>query len=418
MNEKLAPYTINNKYEFDKFVTQNWNMLNEYIDSKMLQVTVPFYSSIDIRESKSKYAPIDNNMYPAGFNNLCSLDQEESIPNFKESILKLGNNIQNVCILTESHTKNTFYLDNLFYLRKIIIEAGFNVRLISPDQNLFRENEHFISLLSHSKFEIIIEKCIVKDDLIILSQNQSTPIDLLLINNDQSIPLDIDWQKIKTIMAPTPFAGWFNRHKIKHFEYYKNVASAFCHEFSISPDLIQAKFRSLNNIDFSNKDGLQTLAQKVNSLKDEISPEQKIFIKASKGTYGMGINVVSSGDDILNMNRKTRNKLNIGKNNIKFTDIIIQEGIQTVIQYDNMPAEITLYLVGGKSIGGFMRVNSQKSPDDNLNSRGMVFKKFCISEIRQNQDHKAKEAVYTIIARLSVLASGHEINDILSKKEK
>ena len=77
-----------------------------------------------------------------------------------------------------------------------------------------------------------------------------------------------------------------------------------------------------------------------------------------------------------------------------------------------MPAEVTIYLVAGKSAGGFMRANSQKGAQENLNSKGMVFKKFCISEIRQNQDHKAKEALYSIVGRLSSLASAIEINEL------
>ena len=73
-----------------------------------------------------------------------------------------------------------------------------------------------------------------------------------------------------------------------------------------------------------------------------------------------------------------------------------------------MPAEVTIYLINGKSVGGFMRANSEKDHQSNLNSRGMVFKKFCISEIRQNQDYKIKEAVYSVIARLSSIAAGLE----------
>ena len=150
---------------------------------------------------------------------------------------------------------------------------------------------------------------------------------------------------------------------------------------------------------------MDSLADEVDSFKKEISPDQKIFIKASKGTYGMGIKVIDSGEDILSMNRKNRDRMDIGKNKIKFTDILIQEGVDTVLSYDQMPAEVTIYLIGGRSVGGFMRANDQKSKSENLNSKGMVFKKFCISEIRQNRDDVMKEAVYSVVARLSCLAA-------------
>ena len=126
----------------------------------------------------------------------------------------------------------------------------------------------------------------------------------------------------------------------------------------------------------------------------------------------MGIQVVSDGEDILKMNRKSRNKMDVGKNKIKFTDVLIQEGVDTVLSYDSMPAEVTIYLINGKSVGGFMRANKERDHQSNLNSKGMVFKKFCISEIRQNQDFTIKEAVYSVIARLSTIAAGLEIKNI------
>ena len=126
----------------------------------------------------------------------------------------------------------------------------------------------------------------------------------------------------------------------------------------------------------------------------------------------MGIMTARSGEEVLSMNKKTRHKMNAGKNKLKFTSVIIQEGVKTILKFENLPAEIAIYLVNGKSVGGFMRVNEQKGDDSNLNSRGMVFRKFCISELKENRDDQAKEAAYSIVARLSALAAASEINQI------
>ena len=100
--------------------------------------------------------------------------------------------------------------------------------------------------------------------------------------------------------------------------------------------------------------------------------------------------------------------MDIGKNKIKFTSALIQEGVDSILRYDDMPAEVTIYLVGGRPVGGFVRANESKAANENLNSRGMVFRKYCISEIRENNDYQCKEAVYSIIARLSTLAAANE----------
>lgn len=397
---------IKTKDEFDQFIIKNWNEINKYIDQELTQINPPFYNSVDIRESKNKYAPVDNNIYPAGFNNICLLDLDETayqIKNFHES-KKLRTD--NWAILIESHTKNTFYLDNIFYLKKAIKESGVkNIFFISLENDLFSE-ENKLLLESFSKFDIEIHLAEIKDHQFFV---KNIKIDNVILNNDQSKQIEINWNKILTPVFPSPELGWYQRQKITHFEKYFEVAEKFCGHFNMDPDLICAKFKALHDIDFSTKESFDKLEKEVDDLKSQLSPNQKIFLKASKGTYGMGIQVVNDGSDVNKMNRKVRNKMDIGKNKIKFTDILIQEGIDTIIQYDNMPAEVTIYLINGKSVGGFMRANSEKDHQSNLNSKGMVFKKFCISEIRQNQDYLIKEAVYSVIARLSTIAAGLEL---------
>ncbi|MFN8369137.1 MAG: glutamate--cysteine ligase [Bacteriovoracaceae bacterium] len=139
-------------------------------------------------------------------------------------------------------------------------------------------------------------------------------------------------------------------------------------------------------------------------------------MKGAQGTYGMGIMVVSSGKEIIEMNRKARNKMNAGKNNIVFTSVLLQESVDTILKYQDNPAEITVYLVGGKVVGGFMRVNPLKGVDENLNSKGMVFQRLCLNEIREDDDRRCKEMIYSAIARLANLAAGLEIEEVTKNK--
>ena len=241
-------------------------------------------------------------------------------------------------------------------------------------------------------------------------------IDLAILNNDQSDPLDIPWSDIRTPIVPTPLIGWYRRQKSEHFRNYQVVIEEFAKQFEINPDLLMARFSAIDNIDFSSKEGLDDVGKAVDELKEQIDPDAKIFVKASQGTYGMGISVVSQGSEISDMNRKNRDKMNIGKNKIKFTSVVIQEGVESILKYDDMAAEITIYLVSGKPTGGFVRANAQKDSKQNLNSRGMVFKKYCISEIRENNDSQSKEAVYSIVARLATMAGALEIKDVFKEK--
>src|SRR5690606_14462612 len=239
---------------------------------------------------------------------------------------------------------------------------------------------------------------------------------LIVLNNDQSVPFDINWRAMKVPVMPSPYAGWFQRQKIGHFRHYRTTANRFCEHFGINPDLIQAHFTSVDHVDFSTKEGLDKIGNEVDNILKTLPEGSSVFVKASQGTYGMGISVVSSGEEIISMNRKIRNKMDIGKNNLKFTSVLIQEGVETIVKYDDAPAEVTIYLINGKSSGGFIRTNPLKGTQANLNSQGMVYQKLCLSDVKQDCDHTIKEAVYSVIARLSTLAASYETQELMELK--
>lgn len=409
------PYKVNTKQELELFFCHNLNSVHEWINKAQSELPQPMTSSVDIRESKFKYAPVDHNMYPAGFNNLCNKDLLHCADHFRESFDNIAPGIRKVGLLPESHTKNKYYLDHLFQLKSTIEMADTDVIIFTPDESLFAESgKHVIELESFSGHKLEIHKAQLQDGEFISHDPEiKFNFQLVILNNDQSVPFEINWKFIKTPVVPSPHAGWFKRQKILHFKHYRNIANKFCEHFEIDPGLIQAHFSSVDHVDFNTKEGLDKIGGEVDAVLKTLPEGSSVFVKASQGTYGMGISVVSSGEEIISMNRKVRNKMDIGKGNLKFTSVLIQEGIETIVKYDDAPAEVTIYLINGKSSGGFMRTNPLKGTQANLNAQGMVYRKLCLADVKQDCDHTIKEAVYTVIARLSVLAAAHEMKELM-----
>lgn len=408
------PFNVNSKEELEQFFCKNLNTVNDWIDKEQSRLPQPLTSSVDIRESKRKYAPVDHNMYPAGFNNLCSKDLLRCSDIFAEKFKSVKPGLVKVGLLPESHTKNKYYLDHLYRLKAAIEMAEKEVVLFSPDPKLFEEAQSdVVELESFSGFKLQVHRAkIVANEFVHASTEKSLGLETIVLNNDQSVPLDVDWKNLKTPVFPSPFAGWYQRQKIHHFKHYREIANRFCKNFEINPDLIQAHFSFVEHVDFSTKEGLDVIAGEVDRLLATLPESSSVFVKASQGTYGMGISVVSSGEEIIHMNRKVRNKMDIGKGNLKFTSVLIQEGVETMLKYDEAPAEVTIYLVDGKSAGGFMRTNPLKGTQANLNAQGMIYQKLCLSDVKQDCDHTIKEAVYSVIARLSVLAASYEMKEL------
>src|SRR5690606_12181010 len=108
---------------------------------------------------------------------------------------------QRLAIIPESHTKNTFYLDNLVYLAQCLADAGFEVRLLSLDAALFSGGDQ-LELVSHSGQLVTYEKAIVADGLIKTVVGNYIP-EIAVLNNDQSSPLDVNWGELKIPVVPS-----------------------------------------------------------------------------------------------------------------------------------------------------------------------------------------------------------------------
>src|ERR1700752_1522343 len=120
--------TLKNK--FARSIFEHRDLMHAWFEKKFSEFPPSFYCSVDIRDSGDKIAPVDCNLFPAGFNNICEYDLEASPTIFRKQIEKMAklHSIkvpEKIMIVPENHTENKFYLENLYYLKSILEEAGF-----------------------------------------------------------------------------------------------------------------------------------------------------------------------------------------------------------------------------------------------------------------------------------------------------
>ena len=116
--------------------------------------------------------------------------------------------------------------------------------------------------------------------------------------------------------------------------------------------------------------------------------------------------------------------MSMGKGKTTIQSVVVQEGVPTATLVQRLAAEPVIYLVGAELIGGFLRTNTERGIEENLNSQGMVFQKLCMSDLKRpdrldetfggetdasDEDEPVLELVYGSIARLSALATGKEL---------
>ena len=393
----------------------------------------PFYCSVDLRDSGHKIAPVDSNLYPAGFNNICPDDLRTAPQVIQAQLESLASSLKmetlrKVLILPECHTSNSYYIENLYYLKQIFENAGVEVRIgwygALPDGAQVPLKLVSATGKELSAFPIRIENGIAQVDGFVP--------DVVLLNNDFSSGYPKPLDEVKQPILPSHVLGWHSRKKTEHFKYYNQLASEFAEIVGIDPWIIQIDTEESGPVNFSEGQGIEEVAQSVERVlqrtkeayaRHGVDYPPFAFVKNNSGTYGMGIMVVHSADELRQMNRRTKNKMSVGKNKLPIDSVAVQEGIPTATLIDRLAAEPVIYLVGCELIGGFLRTNTEKGVEENLNSQGMVFKKLCMTDLRRpsidepseaeenGEEEPVLELVYGSIARISALATGMELTN-------
>lgn len=360
-----------------------------------------FYNSIDLRYSGFKLAPVDTNLFPAGFNNLNSKERETAVTAAGNFLKKNHPKVQKILILAEDHTRNTFYLDNLSVLTSLIRKAGKEVVVSNLSVS---EQQSPTELESRSGDMVSFKPMIRKGDLI--ETTDGFVPDLILINNDLTAGIPDILQGVQQEISPPAALGWHMRRKSEHFTAYNDLVRNFCYQFDLDPWLISTYFEKCGVINFKERKGIECVALKVDKTisyirgKYEaygIKEEPYVFIKSDRGTYGMGIMTARSGAEIFDMSKDIRKKMNTIKGGTPNTEVIIQEGVPTINKVEGNPAEPMIYMVGGEPVGCIYRLNTRKDPYGNLNASGMQFASI--------SDHNPDEKICDAIGLVSKLAS-------------
>ncbi|MCX7120661.1 MAG: glutamate--cysteine ligase [Gammaproteobacteria bacterium] len=391
---------------------------------KQWQLTPPaFYGSVDLRNAGFKLAPVDTNLFPAGFNNLNPEMMALCVQAVQATVAEKCPNATRLLLIPESHTRNVFYFENLATLSEILERAGFHVRIASLIPDLIEP----LKQLLPSGREIILEPLIRENDRVGVKDYFPCCI---ILNNDFSAGIPDILKDTKQAFMPALKLGWSMRLKSDHFRFYDAVCEEFSKEIDLDPWLINPYFDHCDEVDFSTSEGHECLAKRAAILFDKIRQkyaEYKIdqppfvVVKADQGTYGMAVMMIKNANELLQLNRKQRNKMGSLKGGNPVTKVIMQEGVYTfeTVGDDKAVAEPVVYHIGRHVVGGFYRIHKNRSNDENLNAPGMDFQPLAFAKNchlppcgKTNIDkveHVNRFYAYGVVGRLAMMAAAREV---------
>jgi len=392
----------------------------QWFEKEWKKTPPPIYGSVDLRNAGFKLAPVDMNLFPAGFNNLNPDFLDEAIQAAKETVRQFAPQAKVIGLIPENHTRNLFYWENVGVLVDILKQSGFEVSLGSLREDQIGPETITLKNGSFLQLELVRRE----GDRIHLGQ---TAPDIILLNNDLSSGFPPVLQKLQQAIFPPAELGWHQRLKSGHFQYYAEISQEFASLLNVDSWLFTPLFRYCGEIDFLHSEGLDCLIEHTRVLLEDIRrkyqeyevPHQPfVMVKADAGTQGMAVMTVRNTDELRTLNRKQRTSMAKSKGGIPVTRVIVQEGIYTFETFgsESNVAEPVVYLWGKHVIGGFYRIHQARGRDENLNTPGMHFESLpfawnCCSWPKEDAVHPYQKhlATYGIIARLSMLAAAREI---------
>lgn len=404
---QLEKLFIDHQVDIESWFRQQW-----------LKTPPLFYASVDLRNAGFKLAPVDTNLFPAGFNNLNPQYLSLYVQAVEATIAEICPDVTRLLLIPESHSRNTFYFESVAMLCDILRHAGFLVHIASLNPEVTEPQE--VSLPSGR--QLLLEPLIRREDQV--GVKDFFPC-CIILNNDLSSGVPEILQNLKQNIMPTTELGWATRLKSEHFHAYDLVANEFAKLLNIDPWFINPYFEQCSDVDFLKREGEACLVERADIILsktqkkyDEYGITHKPFlvIKADAGTYGMAVMTVENTDMLLSLNRKQRTRMSAGKGGVAVNKVILQEGVYTfeTAGDEGAVAEPVVYMMGRHVIGGFYRAHKGRGTNENLNTPGMdflpiPFQTGCNTPRVCQDGPNDRFYLYGVIARLAALAAAREL---------
>lgn len=389
--------------------------VKRFFEAHYDQVDRAVYASSDVRDAGFKAVSVDANAFPAGFNNLCPASRASAVREIGRYFHDHHPEVTRILLLPEDHTRNPYYIENVRYLSTILAETGIDHTVGSPNPDVV----YGVQGVTTPSGETVSYDLVTRRDGLLYAGGE--PVDFVLSNNDFTDGVPKIVAETDVPILPIPRLGWNERSKGKHFALYNGLARGLAHEVGLDPWHLTVDTVPLGDIDFKGREGLDRVGkaaddvlERMRTKYDEhgIDAEAKVFVKDDAGTYGMGMKVVTDGEEIVTLNSRGRQKMDKGKYGHKVDRVIVQEAVPTTESVDGHAAEPVVYMIRGRPVGAFMRIHPEKGAADNLNQPGMRFQPICQhrgchDEGKEKIDLCLPDAEH-IAAELSSLALSYE----------
>ena len=402
--------------ELEQRILDSMPAIERWFRLEWMEHTPPFYSSVDIRNSGFKLAPVDTNLCPSGWHNLTPEMLPLAVQAAMASIEKICPEAKNLLLIPQNHAHNSFYLSNVAQLRRIFHMAGLNVRIGSIDPEIKQNTSIHLANGESVTLEPVQR---VNGRLMLKHFDPCT----ILLNTDLAAGVPGILEDLhEQYLLPPLHASWPVRRKSRHFQCYEEVSKRFGKLLGVDHWLINPMFGHCGEVDFAQDEGMECLRSNVDALLTKIRRKYKeygipekpfVVVKADNVAAGSGIITVRDVKalDVLQEQAKKDPQATPA------SEVIIQEGVLTCERMHDAVAEPVVYMMDRYVVGGFYRIHAERGVDEDLSAPGSRFVPLAFEHsthlpqpgVKPGASAPNRFYMYGVVARLAMLAASYEL---------
>ena len=388
-------------------------------DKQWLQPRDVFSGSFDLRHSGYKIAPVDANLYPAGWHQICDSSRPLAIRRLQAYADMHGWAGRSAVLLAESFTRNAAYLENIYILRELLAAVFPRVEVAMHLDALPMAGHGFQT----TRGVVQVHRFALGPNGAPLVQGQELSDSVVVLATDLSGG-DSFLDRLSVPLSHPRGLGWDRRTKDTFFELYNPLAAGWAQSQGEDPWSVTVETGIVEIASLEDETSLRALGQAIDAMTERIAEQYRargvsdvpfVAIKSVAGTFGRGVLMLTSAQELRDLPLKVRRNLAAASPQAKPgrpLRMLVQEGIYTRDLVRGCPSEPVLYALGGALVGGFYRSHCGKDPATNLNSPGMVFAAMCAADnVAEGQPSELSElqGMYYAVGALALDALAAEV---------
>ncbi|MFG6446670.1 glutamate--cysteine ligase [Roseateles sp. BYS180W] len=403
--------------ELEQRVLESMPAIERWFRLEWMEHTPTFYASVDLRNAGYKLAPVDTNLFPAGFNHLSEEVLPLAVQAAMAAIEKICPEAKNLLLVVQRRQPDSFYLSHLLTLVRIFTMAGLNVRLGTLDETV--QEAQTLRLADGRSLQI--EPVLRQRSRIGLKDFDPCTI---LLNDDLSAGIPDRLRALhEQYLLPPLHAGWPLRRKRHHQQAYEEVCKRFAKLLGMDPWLLVPATVAQQQVDLNQAQHVQALQAQVDVVLSRTRRKFKDYGIQENAFVAIKPDAASCSDCVL-MVRDAKDLPEILARHGASTrlpqgpcDLIVQEGIPSYERIHDTVAEPVVCLMDRFVVGGYYRVHAGRQENEALNVPGARYVPLAFAQGAQLPRPGETPGVsapnrfymYGVVARLAMLAASYEL---------